>query len=113
MRAFVQGDAAFVGLKNYADIVSSPLFPQALVNTTLFVALSIVFQYAIGLALAVFFRANFRLNGVLRALFLVPWLLPLIVSGSTWAWMLNSDNGVVNAFLRAIGLKWHQLADVP
>ena len=104
VRAFVQGDADFVGLQNYIDVVSSPLFGQALANTAVFVIGSLVFQYAIGLALAVFFRNNFRLSGVLRALFLVPWLLPLIVSGSTWAWMLNSDNGIVNAVLQAFGI---------
>jgi multiple sugar transport system permease protein len=59
----------------------------------------LVFQFTIGLALAVFFNRNFRLSATLRALFLVPWLLPLIVSASTWSWMLNSESGVVNAAL--------------
>ncbi|MFT4210547.1 MAG: sugar ABC transporter permease [Microbacterium sp.] len=104
VRAFVQGDAEFVGLQNYIDIVTSSLFGTALWNTAVFVIGSLIFQYAIGLALAVFFRNGFRLSGVLRALFLVPWLLPLIVSGSTWSWMLGSDNGVVNSFLQAAGL---------
>ncbi|WP_084126781.1 carbohydrate ABC transporter permease [Demequina sp. NBRC 110054] len=104
IRAFVQGDAEFVGLANYVDVITSDLFGPALLNTFLFVGISILFQYAIGLALAVFFRNNFRLSGVLRAMFLVPWLLPLIVSASTWAWMMNSDSGIVNAFLLAVGL---------
>ena len=63
-----------------------------------------MFQYAIGLALAVFFTQHFRLSATLRALFLVPWLLPLIVSASTWSWMLNSESGVVNAALHALGI---------
>ncbi|WP_368498168.1 carbohydrate ABC transporter permease [Herbiconiux sp. A18JL235] len=104
VRAFVQGNAEFVGLQNYIDVVTSPLFSQALWNTVVFVGASLLFQYVIGLALAVFFRSTFRLSGILRALFLVPWLLPLIVSGSTWAWMLNSDNGIVNSFLQAFGI---------
>jgi multiple sugar transport system permease protein len=56
------------------------------------------------MALAVFFAQNFRLSAILRALFLVPWLLPLIVSSSTWSWMLNSDSGVVNALLHSVGI---------
>ncbi len=104
LRAFVQGNAEFVGLKNYADIIGSDTFGKAVTNTVLFVIVSIVFQYGLGLALAVFFRQSFRLSGVLRALFLVPWLLPLIVSASTWSWMLNSDNGIVNAALQAFGI---------
>src|SRR5581483_11820065 len=60
--------------------------------------------YTIGLALAVFFNRNFRLSGLLRALFLIPWLLPLIVSSSTWSWMLNSESGVVNYGLHLLGV---------
>jgi multiple sugar transport system permease protein len=103
IRAFVQGNAEFVGLEKYAEVFSSSTFPTALWNTAVFTVVSIVFQYAIGLALAVFFRSGFRLSGLLRAMFLVPWLLPLIVSASTWAWMLNSDNGIVNSVLAAFG----------
>ncbi len=103
-RAFVQGNAEFLGLANYADVISSSTFGPALRNTALFTLVSIAAQYAIGLALAVFFHRRFRLSGLLRALFLVPWLLPLIVSASTWSWMLNSDNGIVNAALEAFGI---------
>ncbi|WP_275003397.1 carbohydrate ABC transporter permease [Promicromonospora iranensis] len=103
IRAFVQGNAEFVGFEKYAEVFSSSTFPTALWNTAVFTVVSIVFQYAIGLALAVFFRSGFRLSGLLRAMFLVPWLLPLIVSASTWSWMLNSDNGIVNSVLAAFG----------
>ena len=34
----------------------------------------------------------------------MPWLLPLIVSASTWSWMLNSDSGIVNAALGLVGV---------
>lgn len=103
VRSFVQGGAAFAGMDNYATVFGDPTFTRALVNTLLFTFGSLVFQYGIGLALAVFFDRHFPLSATLRALFLVPWLLPLIVSASTWAWMLNSESGVVNALLGALG----------
>jgi multiple sugar transport system permease protein len=102
--AFVQGGAEFVGLRNYADVVGSDTFWKAVLNTAVFTLGSIAVQFAAGLALAVFFRRHFRLSALLRGMFLVPWLLPLIVSGSTWAWMMNSENGIVNAALQAFGL---------
>jgi len=105
IRAFVQGNAEFVGFDKYVEVFTSSAFPTALWNTAVFTVVSIVFQYAIGLALAVFFRSGFRLSGLLRAMFLVPWLLPLIVSASTWAWMLNSENGIVNSVLGAFGVE--------
>jgi multiple sugar transport system permease protein len=104
VRSFVQGDAPFTGLDNYRKIFDDPTFAPALLHTALFTAVCLVFQYGIGLALAVFFNQNFRLSATLRALFLVPWLLPLIVSASTWSWMLNSDSGIVNATLHAVGI---------
>jgi multiple sugar transport system permease protein len=101
--SFVTGNAPYSGLANYSRIFRSPTFSPALVNTAVFTFVSIAFQFAIGLALAVFFYRRFRLSSLLRALFLIPWLLPLLVSASTWSWMLNSDSGIVNSFLQAIG----------
>ena len=112
LASFVTGDAPFAGFANYISIFHSPTFAPALINTTIFVFVSIAFQFAIGLALAVFFYRKFRLSGTLRALFLVPWLLPLLVSASTWSWMLNSDSGIVNSFLQAVGRRAGRLADL-
>jgi multiple sugar transport system permease protein len=102
--AFVHGGAPFAGVANYTSVIGDPAFYPALIHTLVFTALSLVFQFAIGLALAVFFTRYFPLSGLLRALFLVPWLLPLIVSASTWTWMLDSNYGIVNAALHAIGI---------
>ena len=102
--SFVHGGAPFAGLGNYRSIIADPTFAPALIHTLVFTGLSLAFQFAIGLALAVFFAQHFRLSSVLRALFLVPWLLPLIVSASTWSWMLDSNSGIVNAALHALGI---------
>ena len=103
VRSFVRGGAPLIGFGNYATVFADPAFGGALRHTVVFTVASLAFQYTIGLALAVFFAKSFRLSATLRALFLVPWLLPLIVSASTWAWMLNSEAGVVNAVLEFFG----------
>jgi multiple sugar transport system permease protein len=104
VRSFVAGDAPFTGWANFRQILDDPTFGPAMRHTMVFTFVSIVFQYALGLALAVFFNRHFRLSVVLRALFLIPWLLPLIVSASTWSWMFNSESGVVNYFLHFAGV---------
>jgi multiple sugar transport system permease protein len=104
VRSFVQGGAPFAGAKNYSTIFHDPVFVSALAHTMVFTLVSLAFQFTIGMALAVFFTQHFRLSATLRALFLVPWLLPLIVSASTWSWMLNSDSGVVNSVLGSLGV---------
>jgi multiple sugar transport system permease protein len=103
VRSFVSGGAPFTGLANYRTVIGDATFGPALTHTLVFTVVSITAQFTIGMGLAVFFHQHFRLSATLRALFLVPWLLPLIVSASTWSWLLNSDSGVVNAGLHALG----------
>jgi multiple sugar transport system permease protein len=104
VRSFVAGDAPFSGWDNFRQVLDDPTFGPAMRHTMIFTFVSIVFQYTAGLALAVFFNRHFRLSTVLRALFLIPWLLPLIVSASTWSWMFNSESGVVNYALHLAGV---------
>ena len=101
---FYTGEAPWIGFANYSEVVSSPVFSKAMLNTVLFTVGSIAGQFAIGLALAVFFQRRFPLNRVLRSLVLLPWLIPLIVSGAVWRWILDKDNGALNRFLAAIGV---------
>jgi multiple sugar transport system permease protein len=103
VRSFVRGGAPFAGLDNYRTVLADPAFGPALAHTVIFTVVSLIFQFTLGLALAVFFHQHFPLSRTLRALFLVPWLLPLIVSASTWSWLLNSDSGVVNWALGLVG----------
>ncbi|EHR62056.1 carbohydrate ABC transporter permease [Saccharomonospora cyanea] len=104
VRSFYTGEAPFVGWDNYLAVVRHPLFGEAVLNTVLFTVFSIAFQFGIGLALALFFNGRFPGSGLLRSLLLLPWLLPLVVSGAVWRWMLDKDHGVINAALRAVGL---------
>ncbi|MFF8594214.1 carbohydrate ABC transporter permease [Streptomyces sp. NPDC015220] len=101
---FYTGAAPFVGLDNYARILTSDRFREVLLTTVLFTAGSLAGQFVLGLALALFFRRHFPLGRVLRSLLLLPWLLPLVASGTTWKWMLDTDTGVVNRVLRGLHL---------
>lgn len=101
---FVNGGAPFVGLDIYREVIGQPRFWRIVGQTATFTLVSITVQYVVGLALAVFFQSSFRLSATLRGLFLVPWLLPVIVSGTTWQWMMNPDNGALNSLLGVLGV---------
>ena len=101
---FLSGNAPFVGLTNYQKLVSDPTFLHALAQSLLFTAGSLLFQFTIGFALALFFNRPFPGNGALRALLLLAWLLPTVVSGSLFRWMLDGDYGVLNFALVRLGL---------
>ncbi|WP_402465563.1 carbohydrate ABC transporter permease [Isoptericola aurantiacus] len=104
VRTFVTGEAPWVGLANYAEVVGSGIFRTTVVNTALFTLGSIAGQFVIGLLFALFFKRRFPLSNVLRSLLLLPWLLPMIAGSAVWRWILDQDGGILNETLRSIGL---------
>lgn len=104
LRTFFTGEAPWVGLQNYVAVIEDDVFTKAVVNTALFTIGSIIGQFVIGMLLALFFHKNFPLNGVLRALFLLPWLIPLIVGSAAWRAILEQDSGILNVTLQNLGI---------
>jgi multiple sugar transport system permease protein len=104
LQAEILGSAPFIGLSNYIADMQDPTFKIAALHTLLFTILSIVPQFLIGLGLAVFFYQRFPLSRLMRALFLVPWLLPLIVTGTVWKWLFNETNGLIDQVLAGMHL---------
>jgi len=98
------GSAPFAGLLNYRAIFSSGLFGKLVLNTAVFTIASLIGQFAIGLGLAMFFSRRFPLNSLIRALLLLPWLIPMVASATVWRWMLGQDDGVINRILEAVHL---------
>lgn len=96
--------APFNGLANYRAVVSDPAFWHAVRVSAAFTAGSLLFQFTIGFALAMLFVRRFRLSGLFQSLLLVAWLLPPVVSGTLFRWMLDADSGAYNALLRAVDL---------
>ena len=108
------GQAPFAGLANYRAIFDSGLLRGIVVNTAIFTVGSMAGQFVIGLGLALFFSRRFPLNGVIRALLLLPWLLPMVASTTVWRWLLDQDSGALNRTLpRAHHLGHHPVAGVP
>lgn len=94
----------FVGMRNYRDLFAQPETWPILANTAVFVTASIAGQFAIGFGLALFFWTNFPGASWLRGLFLVSWVMPGLVVGAIWNWILSGDFGVLNFLLREGGL---------
>jgi multiple sugar transport system permease protein len=106
-KTFFTGEAPLNGFDNWSAVFRDALFGKALWHTLVFTAGSLLGQFCAGLALAVFFTRRFPLNGVLRSLILLPWLVPMVVSGIVWRRILDQDTGVLNSFLDAVGLDGH------
>ena len=105
---FLNGTSHFVGFDNYVAVVSSPTFAASLGITFIFTVDSLVFQHSIGFAFASFFNKGFPGSGILRAIMLVVWVLPAVVSASLWRWMFAGSFGLFNAFLGLFGIHTSQ-----
>ncbi|WP_103502083.1 carbohydrate ABC transporter permease [Streptomyces sp. SM14] len=101
---YFTGEAPFTGLDNWRAVLGDGLFTDALWQTLLFTAGSLLGQFTIGLALAVFFSRRFRLSGPIRSILLLPWLVPMVVSAVVWRRIMDEDHGVLNSFLSTLGI---------
>lgn len=93
-----------VGLRNYQQIFTDPTYWQVVGNTFFITGASVASSVVIGMALALALNGLAAGRGLLRALFIVPWLVPGVVIGVTWNWMLSTETGIVNYLLRTAGL---------
>lgn len=89
-----------VGLRNYGDMAGDALFWKALRNTLAYSALAVPLGTVAAVALATLLTATTRLRGLMRTLFFLPSLVPLVCLALVWKWMLNPGHGLVN---RALG----------
>jgi multiple sugar transport system permease protein len=90
----------FVGTRNYQQILTDPLFWDALRISTVFAACAVVGVVVLGIALALLLHADFPGRGLARALLLVPWAVPAVVNGLMWNGVLGKYGGA-NAVLAA------------
>jgi multiple sugar transport system permease protein len=94
----------FIGLDNYATILSSEQFWTAASNTALFCLGSISLTVILGTLLALLLNEPFPGRGILRAVMLLPWAIPPVVNGLIWQWLLDGQHGLINALLMGGGL---------
>jgi multiple sugar transport system permease protein len=96
-------DFSFVGVRNFADVVASPVFRRALRNTFVFTAVSQLTVIVLGNILARALLKKFRGKSVVRFLILMPWAAPISLATLGWLWIFDSTFSVVNWLLKVVG----------
>ncbi|MDH5201691.1 MAG: sugar ABC transporter permease [Nitrospirota bacterium] len=95
----------FVGFENYLFLFRDDRFWNALKNTAYFTVASVSLELFLGLSIAVLLNRPFRLRGLTRAVILVPWAIPTVVSARMWEWVYNTDFGILN-FIIGSKINW-------
>ncbi|MFD0460253.1 carbohydrate ABC transporter permease [Streptomyces violaceoruber] len=93
----------FVGGDNYSRLIGDEQFWNALQVTGYYVLVNIVSQTLLALVLATLMHRLTR-SVALRAMLLVPWLVPNVTVGLLWMWLLDTNLGLVNHVLNAMGM---------
>lgn len=93
----------FVGFANYERALSDPTFIRSIGNNFFILALSLLIQGPLAIAIALLLNRKLRGRGALRLLIFVPYVLAEVIAGLSWKLLLQPQGGV-NAMLEAVGL---------
>lgn len=97
-------EGSYVGVANYARMLSSSNFLHSLITTVWFAIISVAAELVIGVLAALLLNQEFHGRFVLRALMILPWALPTVVNATLWRLIYNPEYGALNAALTQIGL---------
>lgn len=97
----------FVGFSNYLEsfdgsffgILADPTWWNAVKNTLYFTVVSVALETLVGLIVALCLHKAFIGRGIFRAIVLIPWAIPTVVSAKMWSWMFNDQFGIINDLL--------------
>lgn len=94
----------WTGLSNYGEILGDPAFWGSLWDSLLFAGGSVVVQLLAGLALALVVNRSFKGESLVRAIAMLPYLIPTAILGFIGLWMGNSQYGIISDLLVRIGI---------
>ncbi|MCC6891617.1 MAG: sugar ABC transporter permease [Anaerolineae bacterium] len=93
----------YIGLDNIARLFSDPLLLQSLKATFLYTFLSVPLGLAVSFFLATLINRQFPGIAIFRTIFYLPSIVPAIANALIWAWMFNTEFGLINVIIRAFG----------
>jgi raffinose/stachyose/melibiose transport system permease protein len=99
-------DRSFVSVENYTRLFKDPVFYTVLKNNLFYTVISVVLQVGLGLVIAAILEDKVfrRFSTFFRTTFFIPVLISMTVIGILFSFIYNPEVGLLNSFLRAIGL---------
>lgn len=99
----------FVGIKNYAGLLTNGYFLASVWNTVKFTILTVTLEVFLGFFTAIYVNSlkSIRLQKILRTVILLPYLFPTVTAALSWRMMLSPNYGIANQVLASLGLPVH------
>src|SRR5215216_8172306 len=95
---------AFIGLENYEWLWDDSVFWLSVFNTLLYTCVASAFKFAIGLYLALLLNQHLPFKAIIRAVVLIPFIVPTVLSAIAFWWLFDSQFSIISWSLRKIGL---------
>lgn len=100
----VNRPAEFIGLENYQRLLADDEFWEVVGRSLLVVAITLPMELLLAFSIALLLNENFRGRAFVRTLVILPWMVPPVVNGFLWGWLLNGEYGALNGLLYQFGL---------
>ncbi len=94
----------FIGLENYEWLWDDSIFWLSVFNTLLYTIAASVFKFAIGLYLALLLNENMPFKAILRALVLIPFIVPTVLSALAFWWIFDAQFSIISWSLKQMGV---------
>jgi len=94
----------FVGLENYEWLWDDTIFWLSVFNTLLYTFVASIFKFAIGLYLALLLNENMPFKAMLRALVLIPFIVPTVLSALAFWWIFDAQFSIISWSLKQMGV---------
>lgn len=94
----------FIGLENYIWLMGDPVFLLSVFNTIFYTTVASVLKFALGLWLALILNNNVAFKSFFRAVVLLPWVVPTVLSALAFSWMFDSQFSIISWVLMEGGL---------
>lgn len=104
----------YVGMENIARLGSDPVFWQSVKVTTIYTVVAVPLGLVLSFVLALLINQPVKGIAFFRTIFYVPSLTPAVAAAVLWAWIFNTEFGLMNAALYYVGLpkiRWLQEPD--
>lgn len=108
----------FIGLANYISLAQDPVFWMAVTNTIFYTTVATIGKFALGLWLALLLNKHIPFKAFIRAIILLPWIVPTVLSAIAWWWIYDPQFSIIsyvlvnvlhvqNSYIDFLGTPWH------
>ncbi len=107
----------YIGFENYASLLDDPTFWLTVFNTFLYTVVAVFFKAVLGIGLAVALNRDFKAKGLVRAIVLLPWIIPTALSAICFWWIYDATFsgiswalvklGLIDSFINFLGDPWN------